>query len=59
MLAFTEAIVNYIVKYYNVNRAEIEMMIEDEWDFIEDAFYAENINVKEMAKELLDLYMVA
>ncbi|MGB3961813.1 MAG: hypothetical protein WBK95_06220 [Sulfurimonas sp.] len=59
MLAFTEAIVNYIVKYYNVNRAEIEMMIEDEWDFIEDAFYAENVNVKEMAKELLDLYMVA
>ncbi|DAB29158.1 MAG TPA: hypothetical protein CFH84_10935 [Sulfurimonas sp. UBA12504] len=59
MVVFTEAIVNYIVKYYNVNRAEVIMMVEDEWDAIEDAFYAQNTNVKEMAKELLNLYMVA
>ncbi|MDD2790183.1 MAG: hypothetical protein PHU40_05885 [Sulfurimonas sp.] len=59
MVAFTEAIVNYIVKYYNVNRAEVVMMVEDEWDYIEDAFHEGNTTVKQMARELLDLYMVA
>ena len=59
MLHFTTKIAEYIVKYYNINKAEAEMMIEDEFDYIEEAFNRGEEDVKAIVKELICIYMVA
>jgi|JTFO01.1.fsa_nt_gb hypothetical protein len=59
MLHFTTKIAEYIVKYYNINRIEAEMMIEDEFDYIEEEFNRGNEDVKAIVKELISIYMVA
>lgn len=59
MLHFTTKIVEYIVKYYNINRIEAEMMIEDEFDYIEEEFNRGNEDVRAIVKELISIYMVA
>lgn len=59
MLHFTTKIADYIVKYYNINRIEAQMMIEDEFDYIEEEFNRGNDDVKMIVKELISIYMVA
>lgn len=59
MLHFTTKIAEYIVKYYNINRREADMMIEDEYDYIEEEFNRGNEDVKTIVKELISIYMVA
>ncbi|MCD6260045.1 MAG: hypothetical protein J7J31_10640 [Helicobacteraceae bacterium] len=59
MLHFTTKIAEYIVKYYNINRIEADMMIEDEYDYIEEEFNRGNEDVKTIVKELISIYMVA
>ncbi len=59
MLHFTTKIEEYIVKYYNINRIEANMMIEDEYDYIEEEFNRGNEDVKTIVKELISIYMVA
>jgi hypothetical protein len=59
MVHFTTKIAEYIVKYYNINRVEADMMIEDEYDYIEEEFNRGNEDVKTIVKELISIYMVA
>jgi len=59
MFEFCAKITEYIVKYYNINRVEISMMIDDEYDHIEEEFNRGNNDVKKISKELLSIYMVA
>ena len=59
MNEFSLKIAEFIFKYYNINRLEISMMIEDEIEFIEEAFYENERDVKSVAKELISIYMVA
>lgn len=48
-----------MVKYYNINREEAQMMVEDEYDYIEMQFNNGHDDVKTVVKELLCIYMVA
>ena len=59
MLSFSAGIIEYIVKYYNINRAEAILMVEDEWDYIEQEFVAGNDNTAAIVSELITIYMVA
>ncbi|MDD2567859.1 MAG: hypothetical protein PHI89_00270 [Thiovulaceae bacterium] len=59
MADFTTQIADYIVKYYSINRFEVLRILEEEWEFLEEAYLAENDDVEALACELLELYMVA
>ena len=48
-----------MVKYYNINRTEAQMMVEDEYDYLEEEYNRGNEDVKMLVKELLFIYMVA
>lgn len=59
MVEFSVKLVDYMVKYYNINRIEAQMMVEDEYDYIQDSFYRGEDDVKATVKDLLCIYMVA
>ncbi len=59
MLAFTAEIINCIYKYYNINKEEAKEIVNDEWDYIEEEFVKGEMSTKELAKNLIFLYMVA
>lgn len=59
MVNFTTKIADHIVKYYNINRFEVLRILDEEWEFLEEAYLAENHDVEALACELLELYMVA
>ncbi|MGD9718841.1 MAG: hypothetical protein AB7U24_06320 [Sulfurimonadaceae bacterium] len=59
MVNFTAQIADYIVKYYNINRFEVLRILDEEWEFLEEAFLAEDVAIETLACELIELYMVA
>jgi hypothetical protein len=59
MVNFTAQIADYIVKYYNINRFEVLRILDEEWEFLEEAFLAEDVDIEALACELIELYMVA
>ncbi len=59
MLAFSTKIINYICKHYNINRDDAAAIVEEEWDYIEQEFVAQESSAEDIAKELISLYMVA
>ncbi len=59
MLTFTAEIINCIHKYYNINKEDAQEIVNDEWDYIEEEFVKEQSSAKEIAKNLISLYMVA
>ncbi|MGE4510771.1 MAG: hypothetical protein AB7D43_06695 [Sulfurimonadaceae bacterium] len=59
MVNFTAQIADYIVKYYNINRFEVLRILDEEWEFLEEAFLAEEVAIEALACELIELYMVA
>lgn len=59
MLVFSAEIINYISKYYTINIDDVRAIVEDEWDYIEQEFIAQESSVQDVAKEIVSLYMVA
>ncbi|MDT8337720.1 MAG: hypothetical protein RQ763_00835 [Sulfurimonas sp.] len=59
MLAFTTAIINRLVKYYNINPDEAREMVHDEWDYLEEEYVRGDCAPKDIAKYLISIYMVA
>jgi len=59
MVNFTAQIADYIVKYYNINRFEVLRILDEEWEFLEEAFLTEDVDIEALACELIELYMVA
>ncbi len=59
MSAFTISIINYLAKYYYINRDEAKEMVNDEWDYIEQEYINAKETPKDIAKYLISLYMVA
>lgn len=59
MVNFTAQIADYIVKYYNINRFEVLRILDEEWEFLEEAFLTEDVAIEALACELIELYMVA
>ncbi len=59
MLVFSAQIIDYISKYYTINRDDVRAIVEDEWDYIEQVYIAQERSAQEIAKEIVSLYMVA
>jgi hypothetical protein len=59
MLVFSAEIIDYISKYYTINRDDVRAIVEDEWDYIEQMYIAQESSAQEIAKEIVSLYMVA
>ena len=59
MQAFTISIINYLAKYYYINRDEAKEMVNDEWDYIEQEYINASLSPKDIAKYLISIYMVA
>ncbi len=59
MLVFSTKVIDYICKYYNINRDDARAIVEDEWSNIEEAFVTQEHSAEDIAKELISLYMVA
>ena len=55
---FNVTLTNYLIKKYNVKISDAMMIIEDEWDYIEEEFFLES-SVENIARDLVDIYMVA
>jgi pyoverdine/dityrosine biosynthesis protein Dit1 len=48
----------YLIKNYFIVKDNVSILVEDEFEFIEECFNAQ-ISVAIVAKELIDIYMVA
>ncbi|WP_345992047.1 hypothetical protein [Sulfurimonas sp. HSL-1716] len=48
-----------LVKYYFIAQENVCIIIDEEYDFIENCFTDANMNVEDVAKALIDIYMVA
>ncbi len=59
MITFSIKLTNYLVKRYNINIQQASLIIEDEWDYIEERYLSDNVSVEALAQELVDMYMVA
>ncbi|SMP86331.1 hypothetical protein SAMN06313540_1045 [Epsilonproteobacteria bacterium SCGC AD-308-E02] len=59
MQVFSITLTNYLTKRYNVNIADAMMIIDEEWDYIEEDYNINNNSVENIAKNLIDIYMVA
>lgn len=49
---------DYLMKHYSLKHDTVMLMIEDEYDYIEHIMYENNPQIKELAQELIDIYMV-
>jgi hypothetical protein len=48
-----------LIKYCNLSKNEAEEMLNDEWEYVEQAYSEGIISAEDMAKELISIYMVA
>jgi hypothetical protein len=58
MQHFTKQLSQHLIKNHDVNITNASIMIEDEIDFIEAHLNSED-DIKSLAKELMNIYMVA
>jgi hypothetical protein len=59
MPTFTSDLEKYIMHRYAINSANITIMIEDEWDYIEEQMMDPDGSIEHIAKELIAMYMAA
>ncbi|MEA1920583.1 MAG: hypothetical protein U9N52_12130 [Campylobacterota bacterium] len=59
MPTFTSDLEKYIIRRYAINSYNISIMIEDEWDYIEEQMHNPDGSIEHIAKELVDMYMAA
>jgi len=59
MHVFSITLTNYLTKRYNINVADAMMIIDEEWDYIEEDYNINNNAIENIAKNLIDIYMVA
>lgn len=48
-----------LVKYHFIAQDNVRIIIEDEFDFIEECLQNTQMNIEDIAKALIDIYMVA
>lgn len=48
-----------LTKYYSLSKNEAQEMLNDEWEYVEQAYSEGVLSVEDMAKELISIYMVA
>lgn len=58
MPAFTTTLTAYLLKRYAMDQTNVSIMIEEEWDYIEERIH-EGCTVHELSQELIEIYMAA
>lgn len=58
MTTYTTALAKQLQKHYAMNHTNAMIMIEEEWEYIEERFDA-GCSVKTLAQELVEIYMAA
>lgn len=48
-----------LTKYYSLSKNEAQEMLNDEWEYVEQAYSDGVLSVEDMTKELISIYMVA
>ncbi|WP_345979229.1 hypothetical protein [Sulfurimonas sp. HSL3-2] len=48
-----------LVKYHFIAQDNVRIIIEDEFDFIEECLQNTQMSIEDIAKALIDIYMVA
>lgn len=59
MTSFSMELVHYLMKHYDLHITNASIMVEDEWDFVEQNALLDEGTVEHVAKELMNIYMVA
>ncbi len=59
MQQLSSELISFLVRYYDVNITNASIMVEDEWDYVEDRVFLNDGSIEHIAKELIDIYMVA
>ncbi len=59
MLTFTSNLEKYIMNRYFINRLNTRIMIEDEYEYIEEYMIKPEGTIEDIAKELIEIYMAA
>ena len=59
MPAFTSNLEKYIMNHYFINRFNARIMIEDEYEYIEEYMVNPEGTIEHIAKELIEIYMAA
>jgi len=58
MPAFTIALTAYLIKHYVMNHTDATVMIDGEWEYIEDRLN-DGCSVEELSEELVEIYMTS
>lgn len=48
-----------LVKYHFIAQDNVRIIIDDEFDFIEECLQTTQMSIEDVAKALIDIYMVA
>ncbi|MDO9267394.1 MAG: hypothetical protein WC272_06800 [Sulfurimonas sp.] len=48
-----------LTKYYSLSKNEAQEMLNDEWEYVEQAYSDGVLSVEDITKELISIYMVA
>lgn len=48
-----------LTKYYSLSKNEAQEMLNDEWEYVEQAYSEGVLSVEDITKELISIYMVA
>ncbi len=59
MLDFSLELIKCLTKHYNIKTDDAAVIVEDEWEYIEQEYLNEASSVESIAKELINIYMVA
>ncbi len=59
MPTFTYKLEKYLIHHYALNHINATIMIEDEWEYIEEYLLQDDISLEYIAQELVDIYMAA
>lgn len=59
MTTLSAVLTSYIVKRYNINIDDATMIVNDEFDYIEERFESDQCTIASISKELIEIYMVA
>ncbi|MEA3521957.1 MAG: hypothetical protein U9R50_03205 [Campylobacterota bacterium] len=59
MPTFTSDLEKYIMNRYFINRINVNIMIEDEWEYIEEYMTNPEGTIEHIAQELIEIYMAA
>ncbi len=54
-----QTLAEYLVKHHFMNLQNAMIIVEDEWEYIEDMMLRDDVSMETMAQELLEIYMVA